>query len=199
MPDLDALLKDGNDEPQGKEKPQDDGKMGNGEATATDEWTESDHPRKDNGQFGTGSGTKTNSGKQASETDKPQKVKPLKEFLGQEYTGVKGQAAVEKLLQEKQGHVKGAFTRQDIGDIDLVWGDEEKGLAHLIKRREDDHHYLPKDILDKLTDTVEKGQLKKNEEGKYEIWHDRVVIIVAPDYNGSDLRWVITGFKQRKP
>ncbi|MGN0024971.1 MAG: anti-CBASS protein Acb1 family protein [Candidatus Avelusimicrobium sp.] len=56
MPDLDALLKDGNDEPQGEEKPKDDGEMGNGEASAADEWNEADHPRKDNGQFGTGSG-----------------------------------------------------------------------------------------------------------------------------------------------
>lgn len=106
---------------------------------------------------------------------------------------------MEKLLQEKQGYVKAAFTREDIGDIDLVWGDEEKGLAHLIKRRQEEGRYLPKDILDNLTEIVEKGQLSKNKEGKYEIWHNRVVIVVAPDYNGEDLRWVITGFKQRKP
>lgn len=63
MPDLDALLKDGNDEPQGEEKPKYDGEMGNGEASAADEWKENDHPRKDNGQFGTGSGTNTNNEK----------------------------------------------------------------------------------------------------------------------------------------
>lgn len=61
---------------------------------------------------------------------KNKEYQTLKKLLGKEFTGVKGQKAVEKLLQEKQGHVKGAFTRQDIGDIDLVWGNEKQGLCH---------------------------------------------------------------------
>lgn len=125
--------------------------------------------------------------------------KSLKDFLGQEYTGVKGQAAVEKLLKEKQGHVKAAFTREDIGDIDLVWGDDEKGLAHLIKRRTEDGNYLPEEVLNNLAEVIEKGRLNKNKAGRYQIWHKGFVAIIAPDYNGEDMRWVITGFKQDKP
>ena len=125
--------------------------------------------------------------------------KPLKDFLGIEYKGVKGQAAVEKLLKEKQGHVKAAFTREDIGDIDLVWGDEEKGLAHLIKRRTEDGNYLPEEVLNNLAEVIEKGRLNKNKAGRYQIWHKGFVAIIAPDYNGEDMRWVITGFKQDKP
>jgi len=45
-----------------------------------------------------------------------------KKLMGPEFTGVKGQAAVEKLLNERQGHVKEAFYRDDIGGIDLYWG-----------------------------------------------------------------------------
>ena len=196
LPDLDGLLDPKRE--KGPENPQNGGNPTGGAASAKDEWDESKHPRKENGQFGTGSGPEPNP-EDKSKPVKSNQPKPLKEFLGKEYTGVKGQAAVEKLLQEKQGYVKAAFTREDIGDIDLVWGDEEKGLAHLIKRRQEEGRYLPKDILDNLTEIVEKGQLSKNKEGKYEIWHNRVVIVVVPDYNGEDLRWVITGFKQRKP
>ena len=46
----------------------------------------------------------------------------LTTLLGEEFKGYKGQEAVNKLLQEKRGHVKGAFHREDMGDIDLLWG-----------------------------------------------------------------------------
>lgn len=125
--------------------------------------------------------------------------KPLKEFLGREYTGVKGQAAVEKLLQEKQGHVKGAFTRKDIGDIDLVWGDEYQGLAHLIKSRTEKNPYKAEEILNHLTEVIEKGVLRRGKSGNFEIWHNGIMAIVRPDYYGKDIRFILTGYKQRSP
>ena len=157
----------------------------------TDEWDESKHPRKDNGQFGSGSGEKGSTSKKEQKT--------LKEFLGKEYTGVKGQEAVEKLLQEKQGHVKGAFTRQDIGDIDLAWGDEEQGLCHLIKSRNEKNPYPAKEVLTALADTVENGELQRSKRGNFEIWHKGIMAIVRPEYYGEDIRFVLTGFKQKKP
>ena len=157
----------------------------------TDEWDESKHPRKDNGQFGSGSGEKESTSKKEQKT--------LKEFLGKEYTGVKGQEAVEKLLQEKQGHVKGAFTRQDIGDIDLAWGDEEQGLCHLIKSRNEKNPYPAKEVLTALADTVENGELQRSKRGNFEIWHKGIMAIVRPEYYGEDIRFVLTGFKQKKP
>nr|DAJ72152.1 MAG TPA: portal [Caudoviricetes sp.] len=157
----------------------------------TDEWDENKHPRKDNGQFGSGSGEKESTSKKEQKT--------LKEFLGKEYTGVKGQEAVEKLLQEKQGHVKGAFTRQDIGDIDLAWGDEEQGLCHLIKSRNEKNPYPAKEVLTELADTVENGELQRSKRGNFEIWHKGIMAIVRPEYYGEDIRFVLTGFKQKKP
>ena len=61
----------------------------------------------------------------------------LEELLGEEFKGVKGQEAIDKLVLEKKGHVKGAFHREDIGDIDLLWGSDSFGLRHIIKQRED--------------------------------------------------------------
>ena len=56
-------------------------------------------------------------------------------LYGEEFKGYKGQAAIDKLLKEQRGHVKGAFHRDDIGDIDLVWGSDTAGLQHIIKQR----------------------------------------------------------------
>lgn len=194
LPDLEDLL--GGDKEEGPEGEENggNGENGAGTDTAADEWKESDHPRKDNGQFGTGSGTKTNSGKQSSETDKAPKVKPLKEFLGQEYTGVKGQAAVEKLLQEKQGHVKGAFTRQDIGDIDLVWGDKNIGLCHIIQQREKQGIDV-NNFLWKLSDVIHKGDVTPGKRGRLEIKHGGKTAVILPEYYGEKVQLVLTAFE----
>ena len=50
--------------------------------SAQDDWEEEDHPRKDNGQFGKGGGSNK-----------------VNELLGKEYTGVKGQEAVNLLMK----------------------------------------------------------------------------------------------------
>lgn len=159
-----------------------------GQDKATDE-----NPNHDpeNGQFSSSGG----SGNKAEEDN--EKVSK-EEFFGQEFNGLKGQDAVNKLLTEKKGHVKGAFTRQDIGDIDLAWGNERQGLAHLLKSRAE-NNYNVDDVLSKLTDTIENGVLRKGKSGNFEIWHNGIMVIVRPDYWGEDIRFVVTGFKQRGP
>lgn len=62
-----------------------------------DEWDESKHPRKDNGQFGSGSGS--NAEENSAEQETPQNITGL---LGPEYVGHKGQKALEKLLKERK-------------------------------------------------------------------------------------------------
>ena len=121
----------------------------------------------------------------------------INSFLGEEFTGYKGQEAVNKLLQEQRGHIKAAFTREDIGDITLAWGNEEQGIAHLIKSRTEKSPYNVDVILERLTETIENGQLRKGKSGNFEIWHKGIMVVVRPDYYGEDIRFVVTGFKQR--
>ena len=63
-------------------------------------------------------------------------IKPLAEF-GENYAEHyhSGESAIAKLLNEKQGQVSGAFYRKELGDIDLVWGDSNFGLAHILQQR----------------------------------------------------------------
>ena len=123
----------------------------------------------------------------------------LDKLLGEEFVGYKGQAAVEKLLRERRGHVKGAFHRDDIGDIDLFWGDEAGniGLGHILKRRNEqgmDEHEFIKD----LAQVVEQGNLVKiNNDGNYEYILGRKMVIIAPAYHGNKLNWVVTFYKTR--
>lgn len=191
LPDLDGLL--GPKREKDPENPQNGGNPAGGAASAKDEWDESKHPRKDNGQFGTGSEAKSNP-EDKSNSVKPNQPKPLKEFLGKEYTGVKGRAAVEKLLQEKQGHVKAAFTREDIGDIDLVWGNKNIGLLHIIRRREKQHIDIDK-FLSVLPDVIEKGNLTPGKRARLEINYNGKTAVILPEYDGEKIKLVLTAFE----
>lgn len=128
----------------------------------------------------------------AEETSEPRDVSAL---LGAEYKGVKGQDAVNKLLREKQGHVKGAFYREDIGDIDLIWGDDTCGLQHIIKRREE-QGINAREFVKDLAEVVEKGAYRKqNKRGNYELLYNGKMAIVSPELQGNKMTFLVTAFK----
>ncbi|MFP6203924.1 DUF3519 domain-containing protein, partial [Helicobacter pylori] len=62
---------------------------------------------------------------------------------GYNYSEFKGDGlgAINKLLETKKGFVAGAFYKEGLGDIDLVWGTPKTkdsngyGLAHILERR----------------------------------------------------------------
>jgi hypothetical protein len=57
--------------------------------------------------------------------------------FGDIYLGIKGDVAIRFLLRIKSGEVRGAFFRLDIGEIDLVWGQDGEngyGLAKILEK-----------------------------------------------------------------
>ncbi len=69
---------------------------------------------------------------------KKQKLETPSEW-GHNYSEFKndGLGAINKLLETKKGFVAGAFYKEGLGDIDLVWGNKDYGLEHILKRREE--------------------------------------------------------------
>jgi len=123
--------------------------------------------------------------------------KSFEELMGREYEGVRGQAAVELLVQEKQGRVKDAFYRDDIGGIDLFWGDDFAGLCHIIKNRkargED-----PKKILALLTRIVEKGTLVENQKyrDRINVAYDNKVAVISFELRKTETTAILTAFQK---
>lgn len=125
--------------------------------------------------------------------------KNIKNLLGEEIKGVKGQKAIDALLEKRSGHVKRAFTRTDTGSIDLIWGDETKGLCHIIERRKEQGINVT-DFLKDLGEVIEKGQLvRTNNKGRYEIFHNGKMAIIEPELTNGQLTFLLTAFKKRKP
>ncbi|HEG0356612.1 TPA: hypothetical protein SB349_000722 [Campylobacter coli] len=131
-------------------------------------------------------------------------IQPLKEF-GENYAEYyhDGKGALQKLLIEKQGQVAGAFHRKDLGDIDLVWGDGNFGLSHIMNRREEDFikQGLNKieaknkalNFIKEIENIINNGNVKKgNNRAFIDVKNSRVM--VALDYKGKDKKWIITAY-----
>ena len=131
----------------------------------------------------------------------------LKDF-GENFAGYKGKEAINKLLEEKRGQVSGAFYKEGLGDIDLVWGDKNYGLEHILERRKEDFIKQGLDENEALNKALEfvKKIPQIIEQGKVKIGKNRAFIdtkenraLIALDYKGKDRKWVITAYKMDDP
>ncbi|MDR1452674.1 MAG: hypothetical protein LBJ25_01680 [Candidatus Margulisbacteria bacterium] len=121
----------------------------------------------------------------------------FKKFLGTEFKEYKGRDAVNKLLREKQGYVSDSFHREDIGEIALIWGDENAGLAHIVKRRSQEK-IDTKEFLSDIPDVIENGVIAKGRSGRFEILYKNKMAVIAPEIYGNKLKFLLTAFKTRK-
>jgi hypothetical protein len=121
----------------------------------------------------------------------------ITEFLGERFEGFKGQEAINKLMVEKRGHILGAFHRDDIGDIALIWGDETAGLAHNLKERGENGYNLI-GFLSSLGEVIEKGSITKSYGGRLKILYERKLVIISPEIRGNKIFFVLTAYKTKK-
>ncbi|MBD5166361.1 MAG: N-6 DNA methylase, partial [Helicobacter sp.] len=132
------------------------------------------------------------------------KIEPITEF-GTNYAEFyhSGTSAIQKVMQEKQGQVSGAFYREDLGDITIAWGevtdaDKHKGygLAHILDRH-------PNMNLELLNEAIQKGTIAKTHNG-YNISYNGYRVGINQGWNvsgektHSDHAWVVTAFEKEK-
>ncbi len=172
---------------------------------------EDEHPRDNDGKFtdkngggksGYDSRNDLNNIRKAREDapSKKGKAKSKDEFFGEEFTGFKGEQAIEKLLKEKRGHIKNAFERPEIGGIDLVWGDENGGILHTIIKREKmlakgTGHISGLDMVKKIPEIIENGDFNINEKDRPQFNYKNYKVVVKPTFDGKKLNWIISAME----
>ncbi|WP_279061370.1 PBECR2 nuclease fold domain-containing protein [Campylobacter lanienae] len=127
-------------------------------------------------------------------------IQPIKEF-GTNYAEFyhDGANAIKKLLTERQGQVAGAFYKDGLGDIDLVWGNDKIGLNKIILKHSDDFKSFG-GIENGLNEIITNGKII-NENGVDTIWYkkgnDYYVVGLSKGFNGTrNNNWVITSYKK---
>ena len=111
------------------------------------------------------------------------------------------------MLKNKSGDLLGVFHRDDVGDIDLVWGDRNKnsGLDHIIEK----HIERLKDFssaeeaIQVIEDVINNGQIdkKKSKWDKVFIEKDGYAVVISKNVRNEkgeivneNKNWVVTAF-----
>ncbi|WQY85077.1 DUF3519 domain-containing protein [Helicobacter pylori] len=129
---------------------------------------------------------------------------------GENYSEFKGDGlgAINKLLETKKGFVAGAFYKEGLGDIDLVWGNKDYGLEHILKRREKQaknqglNEQQAKEyamsVVKTIPEVIEKG-VKVERNGRMAIEYQNIRVGLKDNWKGEKLpnHWVITGYEKR--
>jgi hypothetical protein len=123
--------------------------------------------------------------------------KPIKEILGTEFKNIEGRSAINKIMQEKRGYVENAFHRGNIGNIAVFWGDEARGLCHVVKRRKERGDDLD-GLLRNLDLVIKTGKIKEVEEGRFEITKGIYKAVIDSSNYVKSGHFLLTAFIARK-
>ncbi|WP_390545688.1 DUF3519 domain-containing protein [Helicobacter pylori] len=146
--------------------------------------------------------------KESEKGIKKQKLDAPSEW-GHNYSEFKGDGlgAINKLLETKKGFVAGAFYKEGLGDIDLVWGNKDYGLEHILKRRESDAidkgmskeeaKKYALEIINNIPNIISNGKLSKDDLGRLKIEFENQRVGLNDSWKGETLnnRWVITSYE----
>ena len=113
-----------------------------------------------------------------------------------------GRAAIQKVI-ETHGQVAAAMHRDDIGDIDILWGwagnaDKEfkngYGISHIIARREF-YNLNGELVAQMMPDVIMKGEIINKLKDRIRIGYGDYIAILSNDWYGYTVpHWLLTGF-----
>ena len=134
------------------------------------------------------------SGREVRAGEVPQPVG--KGAFGDIYDQFRGdaKAAFDFLTKHRSGDLLGVFHRDDTGDIDLVWGDENSGLSHILTK----HVGKGKDFgteqaaFDKIESILKNGKLIQDGRLRYVVSEDGYRVAIRKDYDGVKKNWIVT-------
>ncbi|UOR78645.1 DUF3519 domain-containing protein [Helicobacter pylori] len=151
--------------------------------------------------------------KEASKTSAKESEKGIKEpkletpsEWGHNYSEFKndGLGAINKLLETKKGFVAGAFHKEGLGDIDLVWGNKDYGLEHILKRREKQAKNLNEaeakeyamSVVKTIPEVIDKG-VKVDNNGRIAIEYNGMRVELNDKWDNQKLenKWVISSYE----
>lgn len=136
-------------------------------------------------------------------------VRPIgKGFFGNIYDQFKGKVkeAFDFLVNHKEGDLLGVFHRDGIGSIDLVWGNDNGGLKHIIKRHIEEQNDFSdvSEIQSAINDAISNGDIVRENEDKIVLQTDRYKVSINKQYrdeNGNVIErknWIVTAFDKTK-
>ena len=113
--------------------------------------------------------------------------------FGTIYTQFKGKAkeAIAFLLEKKEGEAVGALHHKDIGDIDLVWGNEKAGLQKIAKKHPE--------VLDNLQEIIGGMHVVSESPNRIKLESTTRFAVVSKEFLGKERgKWLLTAYEKKK-
>ena len=151
--------------------------------------------------------TPTSENKQDVHKEPQQEETQEEGAFGKIYRQFKGKAkeAFAFLTKMKSGDALGVFTREGIGDIDLVWGDKNGGLAHIISKHvgESKSFSSVEDAQSVISDIIENGEVMFENGDKVVISKNGKIVTLRKNYREkgkkiADKNWILTAYDETK-
>ena len=142
--------------------------------------------------------------------NKSSEPKPIgRSTFGSVYKQFKGKVlqAVKFLVNHESGDLLGVFHRNDIGDIDMVWGDEGGGLCHILNKHINDKDFpTVKDLVSRIEDIINEGEVDKRHSNadKLVLVKDGYLVTIRRNVREkgikiADKNWVLTAYNKDAP
>ena len=129
--------------------------------------------------------------------------------FGNVYNQFRGKvkAAFDFLMKHQSGDLLGVFHRDDVGDIDLVWGEYDGGLGHIIRRHiiEQNDFGSVDQIRKVITSVISNGSIVRENPDKVNIEYAGYRVSIRKinrDERGNIVEhknWIVTAFQSEKP
>ncbi|MGM9859858.1 MAG: hypothetical protein ACI31C_03790, partial [Muribaculaceae bacterium] len=101
----------------------------------------------------------------------------------------KNAIALLKLLES--GEVSGALHHKDVGDIDLVWGNDKAGLAKIINKHPE--------VLNDLQSIIDNMQVIKESDNRIKLESDTHFAVISKEFKGTPRgKWLLTAFEKKE-
>ena len=123
--------------------------------------------------------------------------------FGNIYNQFKGKVkeAFDFLMKHKGGDLLGVFHRKDVGDIDLVWGDENGGLAHILNKHVGEGKSFANvdEAMSHIQNIVETGKNDFEDGDKIVFRKGSELVTVRKNFREGDKKiadknWVLTAY-----
>lgn len=106
------------------------------------------------------------------------------------------------LIDRQEGDLRGVFSRSETGDIDLVWGDEDCGVRHILVKHINDRDFSTvSEMIEAITDIVCHGAIAMSSPDKAVLQKDGFVAAIRKNYrmNGKKpeaKNWILTAYSK---
>lgn len=125
--------------------------------------------------------------------------------LGNVYTSFKGRPkeAFWFLINRQEGDARAVFTREDIGDVDLIWGDENCGVRHILVKHINEKDFpTVNQMIEEVTSIILHGNLSFDNPDKAILQKDGFIVAIRKNYriDGKKLEtqnWILTAYSKK--